>query len=178
MGADLYIKSMSDKARAKWNPVFEAACAERDRVSLRMAAWGKNELPDAAKKDLAAAQKKVTHTYDRMHGSGYFRDSYNATSVMWTLGLSWWEDVGKLTDPEGNLHPDNAKMLVEMIQRAQPLFEDLVALEAKLRKDQVTLDNGKNSVASWAKFFRQKRDRLVRFFQTAIKKNEPVYCSI
>jgi hypothetical protein len=32
------------------------------------------------------------------NAKAYFRDSYNMSNVLWTLNLSWWQDVLPLLD--------------------------------------------------------------------------------
>lgn len=180
MGADLYIQSISDAHRAKWTPVFDKAVAERDALMESDGAGWRKEPTDPKKlRAFKAAQRRVDKAYGRMFASdGYYRDSYNVSSVLWTLGLSWWQDIGKMLDHDGKLHPDNAKMLIEMIQKATPIFNDLAALKKHLKEHHAKLDGGENSVEGWAKYFRRERSRLVRFLRKAINMGEPVYCSI
>jgi len=179
MGADLYIKSISDTAQAKWKPMFDQACAERDALMEPSGNWRKEPTDPKKLRAFKAAQRRVNQSYGRMYAAaGYYRDSYNVSSVLWTLGLSWWDDVGKMLDHDGNLHPDNAKMFVEMIQKATPMFDDPKALLAHLKEHRAKLDKGENSIEGWTKYFRRERGRLVHFFRKAIRMNEPVYCSI
>jgi hypothetical protein len=179
MGADLYIKSISDATQSKWKPVFDQAITERDALMEPSGSWRKEPTDPKKLRAFKAAQRRVDRAYRRMYSTaGYYRDSYNVTSVLWTLGLSWWGDVGKMLDHDGNLHPDNTKMFVEMIQRATPMFDDLKALKKHLKEHHATLDQGKNSVEEWAKSYRRERDRLVRFLRKAIHMNESVYCSV
>lgn len=76
MGADLYIEKIHQPLLEKYQPLFDEAVRQRDA------------LPRDSK-EAKAAQRKVTRYYDLMYSDGYFRDSYNVTSVLWRLGLSW-----------------------------------------------------------------------------------------
>lgn len=162
MGADLYIKSITDKAKAEYQPYFDKAVKVRD------------SLP----KDTEAsetAQELVTYFYDRMYpDEGYFRDSYNATSLLATLGLSWWQDVGKMLNSKGNLKGHKLAQFRDMVAEASQNLPD----KDTLAKNGAKLDEGDNSVDAWHKYFQEKRQRLLNFLDHAIDLKEPVYCSI
>jgi hypothetical protein len=74
MGADLYIENIHYPLMRKYEPLFESAVRRRDSSPPKS-------------KEAEAAQRDVTKYYDLMYSEGYFRDSYNATSVLWRLGL-------------------------------------------------------------------------------------------
>src|SRR5689334_13052050 len=102
MGADLYIRKIHNVQEAKWRPKFDEAIALRD---------------SAVDKDAQAeAQKLVDEAYDGLNApEGYFRDSYNGTSVLNRLGLSWWQDMEYDTDPETD--PDKNNVSAEACKR-------------------------------------------------------------
>jgi len=43
-----------------------------------------------AEEEAQAAQVKVEEYHAKMYESGYFRDSYNDTNLLWRFNLSWW----------------------------------------------------------------------------------------
>jgi hypothetical protein len=90
MGADLYLMSLHEPTRKKWDPRFDAAIAERDRHA-------------EGTRKRARAQKRVMECHGRMYGTGYLRDPYNNLDVLWKFGLSWWGDVIPLLDSGGHL---------------------------------------------------------------------------
>jgi hypothetical protein len=168
MGADLYIPKLRAPVEAEWKPKFEAAAAQRDAAT-----------DDESR---TAAQKLVNEAYDkRWGGDHYFRDSYNSTSVLWRMGLSWWQDMeydvkyDEATDsyPGGvNVSPDACRRFLEKVQSAEfrlPTRGELIANHAKV-------DDGENSVESWHKFYTEKRDRLIVFLKRAIE-NGGLYAS-
>lgn len=168
MGADLYIPKLRQPVEAEWKPKFEEAVALRDAAR-----------DDVAK---AAAQKLVDEAYDhRWGGDHYFRDSYNSTSVLWRLGLSWWNDMeydvkyDEETDsyPGGvNVSADACRRFLDRIEAAPfklPTREELIENNAKV-------DDDENSVESWHKFYTEKRGRLVVFLKRAIE-NGGLYAS-
>ncbi len=162
MGADLYIQSNYEKNKAEFKPLFEAAVEER------------NALPEGKARD--AAQRKVIKYSNKMHDeSGYFRDSYNGTSLMRVINMSWWKDIGPMINEDGNLEPHKAQMLLEIV-RAKKIIP---ITEAFLREShcQVT-KTGLNSVESWEKSFADRKAEFERFLKRAVNLNEPIRCSI
>lgn len=162
MGADIYIESISEACREKYGPKFEAAVAKRETAT------------DPKEKE--AAQKLVSKYYDLMYGRGYFRDSYNGTSLFWCLGLSWWGDTGGELDDEGYLSVQGCKnLLAEVKARNVPTLKKMPEyLDGKY----VVLDDDENSPAVWRKYFVNKRRRFIRFLEKAIELDEPIRCSV
>ena len=168
MGADLYIRKLQAPVKAEWQPKFDAAVAQR------------NAAKDDASR--AAAQKLVDEAYDHIWGGDhYFRDSYNSTSVLHRLGLSWWNDMeydvqyDEATDSypgDVNVSPEACRRFLEKVQAAPfklPTRAELIASHAKV-------DDGENSVEAWHKFYTEKRDRLITFLKRAIE-NGGMYAS-
>jgi len=54
---------------------------------------------------------------------GYFRDSYNDSSLFWKFELSWWQDYGDLLNKKGNLSPKNAVKVLELLKNNEKVFE-------------------------------------------------------
>ena len=161
MGADIYLRSVSDKARATHEPLFHEAVERRNQA-------GKSG--DKAAEE--AAQAEVSEHYDAMYpDDGYFRDSYNKTSLFWMMDLSWGQFGG--IDENGELPIEEAKKL-----RAQLADNDID--EAKFNKTfggRVKTDTA-SSTEEWREFFADKRNRLIALLDKSIELNEPLYCSV
>jgi len=176
MGADLYINSLYGARKEKYQLKFDMAVETRNQLTteirgkeLLIAALekarrrglvelGRRQLVDL-KIRLEVEQNKVDRYADLLYsGPGYYRDSYNGTSVLWRLGLSWWKDV-----PVDNLTVDNLKKFRNQIasRKLNPVTE------AGLRKEGCKVDGEENSVKVWQKFFRNKKRRLIRFLDRA-----------
>jgi hypothetical protein len=106
MGADLYIEDIHIPLLKRYEPLFEAAVRRRDQCQ-------------PGSQEAAAAQAEVIKYYDLMFSAGYFRDSYNATSVLWRLGLSWWTHVIPLCDEHRNPQGEALRTFREMVQAAE-----------------------------------------------------------
>lgn len=165
MGADLYIRKIQKPVREAWQPKFDEA------VKLR----------DAAQDDIAkaAAQKLVDEAYEHIWGGdGYFRDSYNGTSILGRLGLSWWQDMEYDLDSETDPNENNVsaeacrRFLAKVIEAGPPS----IATEAELRARHCSVDDGENSPESWNKYFAEKHQRLIAFLERAIE-NDGMYAS-
>jgi len=169
MGADLYIRKVTDAARAEWDSKFEAAVTKRDALRT-----GPSPTPEQ-KAEYEAAQAEVSRCYDAMHPeTGYFRDSYNATSVMWTLGLSWWKDVIPMLSKSRSLRGKKLLALVEMIESAK----QKLPTKKELVKNHATVDAGENSIESWHKSYVEGRASLIAFLRRAVETKQPVEFSL
>lgn len=162
MGADLYLESINNKAREKWNPLFEAACRKRDA------------LPDGPEKD--AAQREVTDIYCKMFSgnAGYFRDSYNGAGIAAQLGFSWWTDVIPMLDENGYLQPPKIQEFLDRIKDAKirtPTF-------AELKEAHCKVDNEDNTPESWRESWEKNKQELIAFLGMALDRNEPIFCSL
>jgi hypothetical protein len=158
MGADIYLRSITEPARDHYHPLFEQAVARRNAA-----------VPGSEAE--ASAQAEVTRLYAAMYPEdGYLRDSYNASSLFWVLDLSWWKDVGSLLDEEGLLAPQHcATLAADLAQRSE-------LLEGKIARRDAPFDG-----ADWeeaATYFRAKLERFVAFFRRAAEMDEAPYCSI
>jgi hypothetical protein len=162
MGADLYIKSVHDPLLEKYQPLFDKAVRHRDA------------LPNDSK-EREAAQREVEKYYELMYAEGYFRDSYNSTNVLWTLGLSWWRDVVPLLNKHRELTGENPRRFrdrVAVVRQCLPTKEKLEERGARVG------DTGENSVEAWHQYFVEKRAKLLVFLDAAIELETGIYSSL
>jgi hypothetical protein len=105
----------------------------------------------------------------------YFRDSYNLTSVLWTLGLSWWRDVLPLLDEELELNGQSLVFVRNRIANAEQRFPTL----EELQRGRVQLDEeGGKSLEEFHRYYTEKRKQLVEFLDRAIHNHSAVICSL
>lgn len=166
MGADIYLRSVNDKARAEWEPRFKAAVAARD------AKYRDKGLPVPEGDPL---QQAVEEAYDKMNGEGYFRDSYNSTSLFWLLDFSWWSFDGY--DKTGHMPVPAMKRLLAAIEN-KPITDEMMQRWHVKNAGRAKIDDGENSVEAWKEMFVAKRERLMALLRQAIELNEPLYCSV
>ena|SRR5579859_2672101 len=162
MGADLYIEKIHQPLAAKYEPLFSEAVRRRD------------SLPKNSK-ETEAAQREVTKYFDLMYSAGYFRDSYNATSVLWRLGLSWWEDVIPLCTQKHELKWDKLRKFRDMVANAELKLPTREEIE---KHGGIVEDQGRDSLAEWHSYFTEKRANLLAFLDQAIELNTAIRCSL
>ncbi|PWT75873.1 MAG: hypothetical protein C5B60_04695 [Chloroflexi bacterium] len=154
MGADIYLKSKHEPHQALWEPRFNKAVRERDALPRDCYAYTQKQL-------------EVGTIYDEMFSVGYYRDSYNNSSLLNQLNLSWWEDVGPMLDKNGMLPIERAKELRAIIA-VRPLDEKRVR-EAM---------SGSETYDECLDYFEDKRTRLLTLLDESIELGEPLYMSI
>lgn len=118
----------------------------------------------------AKADARVSKYYDKMYEVGYFRDSYNGTSLFWRLGMSWWQ-CPYIKD--GKISVENAKKLLAEVKATK--MKPVTVEELKENHCQV---DDKNSPESWNKFFLDKKERFIAFLQEAIDKGLAIEASV
>tara|TARA_R100000781_G_scaffold15209_3_gene12560 strand:- start:51 stop:488 length:438 start_codon:yes stop_codon:yes gene_type:complete len=145
MGADLYMNKAYDKRM------------EEHRASL----------DDLGKHP---SHEELEPLYDKIYKQGdvYFRDSYNSGSVMWAMGMSWWDDVVPMLDEDGNLSHEDTLKLVNKITDA-PINVSTDFLENM--PDEWTIDDAQ-------KYLREEQQKLVGFLTRAVETDDTVGCSL
>jgi hypothetical protein len=173
MGADIYLMSAYEKCRDKWQPEFDAAVQSR------------NSYRGADEKIKAALQQRVSDAYEAMYAEGYFRDSYNATSLFWLLGLSWWQDVPMLKKRPGYLGVKAAKELLQKLENGLQVNDERFAAwcdkhgpKAKHDWDRIDFSKPDNDKAGWRKMFEEKHADLCKLLRKSIELKEPLRCSV
>jgi len=161
MGADLYINKLQKQCRRKNIRNFNRWCKKRD-------------IAEENSERRAFCQAKVSLYCNKMYERGYFRDSYNSSSVMWRLGLSWWEDIGKMIDSESNLTVEKARELRDIVATT-PLT--LAKSVEELKEAHCGIEGMVDPVKEWNDYFKDKKLQFIDFLDEAIRLREPIYCS-
>ena len=160
MGADIYLSSIADRARHMYEPLFNDAVKRRNLAKTEglKAEW----------------QHKVEKYHDAMFPEeGYFRDSYNATSVFQVMDLSWWQLGDEMLDETAHLPVDKARELLALIEQRPISYETVTA-----HCEQNKLHESKQSIDEWFKYFVAKRERFMALLRKSIELNEPLLWSI
>lgn len=167
MGADIYLKSIYNEGREAKELLFKQAADKRDRLDKL---YGRNDSRTVA------AQKEVNETYEALFANGYFRDSYNSTSLFWLLGLSWWQLGDELLDEDRNLPIENAKVLLARLESTPVTDENFANWEKARREDGWKFED--NSPAEWRKSFEEKHADLCNLLRASIQYGEPLFWSV
>jgi hypothetical protein len=162
MGSDLYIRSIYNKNQKKYEPSFYRWVKKRDA------------LDDKGDKDGAEkAQKKVHFYHELMYSEGYFRDSYNNSSLFQMMGLSWWVDM-KSFIIDGQMSPEHARELKKLIAVRQTYFIE----NLKDKAQEFSAKSVGESEKDIKEYFIKKYFAFNTFLDCAIALNEPIDCSI
>jgi len=110
---------------------------------------------------------------------GYYRDSYNATSILWRLGMSWWElfEEYNLGDSDSEMTPEQAEGFLERVIAGKPLLDEFLDEELSvewLKTNHCVADD----LDGWVKMWSEKYDMLVEFLNLSISENAPIYWSV
>lgn len=148
MGADLYINTIYEQQRQRYEPGFDKWVKIRDQATTE--------------EERERAQRRVNWYLDRLHERGYFRDPYNPADLLWQFQLSWWSDVLPLVNDKDDLGVATSGKLLTRLREREPVFE-----ESLKSRDQ-----------RWQKYFRRRYEVLKAFLKEAIDRNEPIHCSL
>jgi len=169
MGADIYLMSEYTKNKKKYESDFKKACNNRNNALIIMGYRTQSELwekgSNEMKEKYSALQEEVTRIFDLMYSKGYFRDSYNDSSLLWKFGLSWWELVRKNAIEVKNerILPTGAvKKFLKQLADNEVVFENNLKLMEKHNQE----------------YFVEKYEELKEFCKKAIKTREGLSCSV
>jgi hypothetical protein len=166
MGVDIYLMSVWERwgqAQPSWNRWDDEPFATVDEL-----------------------QHAATAVFDKARSSGgYFRNGYNAGDVMWAMGLSWRDDVGKMLDADGKLPIGCAKELIRKIE-ARPLTRERIAqhIFERLSDGCVTYSTGFTEYGpapdldEMSAILCKRRDELLVILGKSIELGEPLVCSL
>jgi hypothetical protein len=104
-------------------------------------------------------QGKVLEYFDKMSGDGYYGDLYNATNLLWKLGLDYGSWFGSYLDKDRLLHPDKAEVILLEVLNRKHLLEEIGDKEER-------------------EHFEEKFEEFTDFLRTAIRADEPIQCSV
>ncbi len=158
MGADIYLNSKFKPNQAKHKAEFEKAVAIRDAFPR-------------GSKEADEAQKAVSASYSAMYAVGYFRDSYNSSTFLNKIGLSWWRDIVPLLD-EGTDDKMPTLPISEAV-KLRKIVAETPLIEAEIAK--VFPDDPREKVRE---YFEEARRDLVALLDESIALNEPLEMSL
>ena len=121
----------------------------------------------------------ISTVYDRDEDAGYYRDSYNATNILWKLGLSWWKlyEEYKLGDNDSTMTPEQAKDFLGMVETRKPVLDKFLEEELSiewLEANHCVADD----LNGWMELWTNKYDELVRFLNLSISEDSPIVWSV
>lgn len=147
MGADLYIRSLNDKTKKKYEALFNDAVEKRDNAKTE--------------KERDKHQREVIKYYDLMYSKGYFRDSYNNSNLLWQFNLDYWTYFAGFLNKQSRLTPTKAKKLLAELEEKEAYFETHLCNQKKIGKN--ILETSMKSLRNFLKQpFNQKNPLIVQ----------------
>jgi hypothetical protein len=167
MGADLYNEKLVERNKKLYQAEYDAISAKLDdayemaRIKARVP---EGQFAAPPHEGMEALQREHSRIHELIYSEdSYFRDSYNDSSLMWTLEISWWSDVAKMTHND-ILRPKDCLRLIELMEKRKPHMR-LPAWEDKAGEPTVK------------EYFDEKYERLIRFLKKGAE-DEGIYCSL
>lgn len=171
MGADIYLSSKFDKN-------FDKVEKEIEELNRLFQSTAKQSILDVADNEPNDYDTLHRDLLEKQYSVGYFRDSYNSSSILSQLGLSWSGDVAQRLE-DSMLQVEDCKWLLEEVKNRR-IGEEVVEEIPMTRLYQVLgvtkPDTELNS--EMIEYFVNKKNKLIELLQDAIDLNEPLYCSI
>jgi hypothetical protein len=172
MGADIYLNSKFEKN-------YEEVQKEIDALEALFKSTHKKNVFDVADGDDSKLFELTRPLLDKQYSVGYFRDSYNSSSLLSQLGLSWSSDISKRLNDRSYLPVEDCKWLLDEINNRR--IGETVTEEPMMARLFSVLGQEKTDVALDAErleYFVKKKSMLVNLLLDAIELDEPLYCSI
>lgn len=161
MGADLYIveEQMTPEYKQKklqYEDLREQFYATKPDTPEREEAWER----------LRTVQNEIWGP------KVYFRDAYNDGSIFWKMGLSWWQDVGKILDRLA----EEAEDAGVDIEERDPYWN----LPPEAIKEIRALVDGFSFLEDpeYGQYYQNRYNELIEFLDHAIENNYHIYASI
>ena len=153
MEADLYIEKITDVTRKKWQKKWDEVC--------------KIPFKGLLSKEQEKLRKKTDYYWNKMYPpTGYYRDSYNDSNLLWKFGISYWVDFNKLVNKSGFMPVKNIKSLLLTLKMRESEFKkNLRNLKVHNQTDEI-------------EYFEKKYKKFRRFLNNAVKLNLSIRCSI
>ena len=101
----------------------------------------------------------------------YFYDPYSYLSVMWAMGMSWWQEIIPMLKNDGHLPLDNCEKLIKILENTDVIPERSIISD--IDRDRAETDENFNQ-----KYMENKKNRLIQFLKKSIDNKVPIYCSL
>ncbi len=146
MGADIYI----------YDDDYLSFQKRADEICEQEGGWQKY----FENKEMQAERMSLNETR-------YYRDSYNASSLLWRYGMSWWALSDQYCDDENMMGKEGIMAIRQ--GTSYPVNEE------QIRIDFADHEDGPDS---WVQYFKEKREQLHAFLQLALDRDAALYCSV
>ena len=116
-------------------------------------------------------KKPALHDAKKILDDCYFYDSYSYLSVMWSMDISWWQDVVPMLTNDGHLTFDKSEKLLQIIKNSDVVLERCIVSEYA----QIEAEKHENFNQ---KYMEDKKKRLIQFLKKSIENQISIKCSL
>lgn len=201
MGANLTIQcEIAEEYETTLRLLFEAAVEERNEKiekygdARKSNDWNAEYVHPSVQKSQDIVNKYAHKVWEE--NPYYFRDSYNATSIFWQIGLSWWQIIDQLLKEQNKglpeldenatekelieryhiLNVESCKKLLEIIDSAADTW-NMNSVTRKSLEDAHAECKSDEDLIEWRRYFAKKLNLLRDFVRRAINLNASIYAS-
>lgn len=187
MGADLYIMKLHKQLEKQWGPwVNKAVLVSRALAIVKESGRGftfNDGSPIKIAEITNAAQEIVEFLNDKQYEEGYFRDPYNDGTMLNVLGGSYWRDVSKMCDKQGDMKLPEIKKFINWLEAHKVPevewfnTEWIKDTEGKPCESRIKwiAEEGVDKIQA---YFVGRREDMLAFFNKALELKQPVHCSV
>ena len=101
----------------------------------------------------------------------YFYDPYSYLSVMWAMGMSWWQEIIPMLKNDGHLPLDNCEELIKILENTDVIPERSIISD--IDGDRAETDENFNQ-----EYMENKKKRLIQFLKKSIDNKVLIKCSL
>jgi len=101
----------------------------------------------------------------------YFYDPYSYLSVMWAMGMSWWQEIIPMLKNDGHLPLDNCEELIKILENTDVIPERSIISD--IDRNRAETDENFNQ-----EYMENKKKRLIQFLKKSIDNKIPIKCSL
>ena len=116
-------------------------------------------------------KQPALHDAKKILDDCYFYDPYSYLSVMWAMGMSWWQEIIPMLKNDGHLPLDNCEKLIKILENTDVIPERSIISD--IDRDRAETDENFNQ-----KYMENKKNRLIQFLKKSIDNKVPIYCSL
>lgn len=124
--------------------------------------------------------KALAKEFEALQETHYFRDSYNASSLFWVLGLSWWQLArNDVIDDDDVMSAIDVQLLLQHYYevRGDRLSDDAIEkwYAGEMEKGMIS---DKQTWQEWAEYFREKGEHFEQFCKRTLENDGYWKCSV
>ena len=116
-------------------------------------------------------KQPALHDAKKILDDCYFYDPYSYLSVMWAMGMSWWQEIIPMLKNDGHLPLDNCEELIKILENTDVIPERSIISD--IDRDRAEIDENFNQ-----EYMENKKKRLIQFLKKSIDNNIPIKCSL